>query len=134
MREVTLLINDRASSSIERWRARHYSSCAFPRPRFLYLSLLCLYHSTSTFYTHTQAHTKHSLFLTPFKKKVIISLTPSLTTLFIINVNVLRNRKKPYSVQTSKMVSSLYILLPLLDLFHLGLYFFLARIHIRMSC
>jgi hypothetical protein len=66
VREVTLLINDRASSSIERWRARHYSSCAFPRRWFFHLSLLSLYHSTSTFYTPTHAHTKHSLLLTLF--------------------------------------------------------------------
>lgn len=71
---------------------------------------------------YTPAHTKHSLFLAFFytKKSSFLSLL-HLRLFFIINVNVLHNRKKTYTVRTSKMTSSqVDTLLPLLDLFHLG--------------
>jgi hypothetical protein len=101
--EVTLLINDRASSSIERWRARHYSSCAFPGRQFFHLSLLCLCTIQPALFIYSHTHTKLSLSrsLSGRKKKVTIPRTLHLRLLFIINVNVLRN---PYGAQISKMI------------------------------
>jgi hypothetical protein len=108
--EVTLLINDRASSSIERWRARHYSSCAFPGRQFFHLSLLslCTIQPALFIRSHTYKTFSFSLFLGE-GKKVTISPTLSLTPpFFIINVNVLLN---PYSAQTSKSILVEYTLL-----------------------
>jgi hypothetical protein len=103
--EVTLLINDRASSSIERWRARHYS-------QFFHLPLLSLCTiQTSTFYT--LAHIQNILFLALSwgggeKKSPFLPLFRLRLPFFIINVNVLRN---PYSAQTSKTILVKYTLL-----------------------
>jgi hypothetical protein len=132
---VTLLINDRASSSIERWRARHYSSCASPLRQFSHLPSpfgLPLYDSTgSPFYTlaHIQNNLSLSLILSfrEREKRVPISPTPSLMPLFfIINVNVLR---KPYSAWASKMILVKYTLLPFSGFVSSRGLYFLAYIH-----
>jgi hypothetical protein len=89
---VTLLINDRAELQVAWSGGEHDTTALVPlliRGSSISLCSVCTI-QPATFYTRSHAHTKHTLFLTP--KKVIISLALSLTTRFIINVNVLSNR------------------------------------------